>query len=273
MATCDIGFWCPSGYDFEVATPPYLQRFVLPVVATPRQRLDNLDVYWPDGRPAEPTPAIVFVHGGPIPADLQPRPRDWPVYVGYGSLAASSGVVGVTLDHRLYSVADYPAAADDIAAAVERARALPGIDPDRVALWFFSGGGPLTADWLARPPVWLRCLAATYPLLAPPPGWDLGARFHPVESVRTVGALPILLTRVGRERPQIAAAVEAFVAAAELHRARLTVIDVPEGQHSFDTLDHDEASRLAVRQAMDWVVTALRTGTNSQCRSGARAHA
>lgn len=242
-----------------MAAPPYLQPFVLPVAEAQRQREGNLDVYWPDASKAGLTPAVIFIHGGPIAADLRRSPRDWPVYVGYGSLAASHGVVGVTFDHRLHSVAGYPAAADDVGSAVERARALPGVDPDRVALWFFSGGGPLTADWLSAPPAWLRCLAATYPVLAPLPGRDPGARFHPVEAVRTAGALPILLTRVGRERPEIAATVEAFTAQAALHRARLTVIDIPEGQHGFDTLDHNESSRSAVLQAMTWVITALQT--------------
>lgn len=242
-----------------MATPPYLQPFVLPVAEAQRQREGNLDVYWPDAAHGELTPAVLFVHGGPVPADLRPSPRDWPVYVGYGSLAASQGVVGVTFDHRLHSVASYPAAADDVGSAVDRARALPGVDPDRVALWFFSGGGPLTADWLAEPPAWLRCLAVTYPVLAPLPGRDPGVRFHPVEAVRTAGTLPILLTRVGRERPGIAATVDAFTTQARLYGARLTVIDVPEGQHGFDTVDHNESSRSAVHQAMTWVVTTLRS--------------
>jgi hypothetical protein len=112
---------------------------------------------------------------------------------------------------------------------------------------------------LARPaPAWLRCLAATYPVLAPRPGLDPGRRFHPAEALRMTGALPILLTRVGRESPGIAATVGAFRTQAEILGGRLTVIDVPEGQHSFDTLDHNETSRSAVRQAMAWVVTALR---------------
>jgi dienelactone hydrolase len=166
--------------------------------------------------------------------------------------------VGVTVDHRLHSPADYPAAAAGVAAAVERARALPGVDPGRVALWFFSGGGLLTSDWLSAPPPWLRCLAATYPLLAPLPGWEVDGRFRPVEALRSTGTLPILLTRVGRERPEIAATVEAFVTEAEKRHAELTVIDVPDGQHSFDILDHNESSRAAVRQAMTWVSASLR---------------
>jgi acetyl esterase/lipase len=227
------------------------------VAETDRRREGNLDSYWPAGSGSESRPLIVFVHGGPIPEDLRPTPRDWPVYLGYGGLAASRGVVGVTFDHRLHSDAAFPAAADDVSCAVQRARALAGVDADRVALWFFSGGGLLAANWLSEPPPWLRCIALTYPVLAPPPGLDIDARYRPVDAVRSAGPLPILLTRVGRERPQIAATVEAFAAEADIHQARLTVIDVPEGQHGFDTLDHDDTSRMAVNQAMTWVVAAL----------------
>jgi dienelactone hydrolase len=235
-----------------------MQPFVLPVTESPRQRDENIDVYWPTDSGGGKPPVVVFVHGGPVPAEQRPTPRDWPVYIGYGSLAASHGIVGVTVDHRLHSLADYPVAAEDVASAVGRARALPGVNADRVALWFFSGGGLLTTDWLAEPPPWLRCVAATYPLLAPLPGWEVDERFRPVDAVHAARSLPILLTRVGRERPVVAETVQAFVAEAEQSRAGLTVIDVPEGQHAFDILDHNEGSRAAVRQAMDWVAKALR---------------
>jgi acetyl esterase/lipase len=226
------------------------------VAETEKRREGNLDSYWPADTGFGSKPVIVFVHGG-VPEDARPTPRDWPVYLGYGALAASRGVVGVTFDHRLQSMAAFPAAADDISSAVDRARALAGVDADRVALWFFSAGGLLAADWLSEPPPWLRCIALTYPVLAPPPGLDIDSRFRPVDALRNAGLLPILLTRVGRERPEITATVEAFTAEADIHQARLTVIDVPQGQHGFDTLDHDETSRAAVNQAMTWVVAAL----------------
>lgn len=235
-----------------------MQPFVLPVAEFPRQRDGHVDIYRPADSDAEKPPIVVFVHGGPVPADQRPTPRDWPVYVGYGSLAASHGLVGATVDHRFHSVTDYPAAADDVASAVERARALPGVDADRVALWFFSGGGLLSSDWLAAPPQWLRCVAASYPLLAPLPGWEVDERFRPVDAVGSAGTLPVLLTRVGLERPEIAATVQAFVAEAERCSADLTVIDVPEGHHAFDILDHNDGSRAAVTQAMTWVAETLR---------------
>jgi acetyl esterase/lipase len=243
--------------DPDVAQSPFLQPFVLAIPEARRRREGIIDVYMPLGRERLPRPAIVFVHGGPLPPDLQPKPRDWPVFTGYGSFAASRGMVGVTVDHRLHSLADHSTAADDVASAVAQARALEEVNSDRVALWFFSGGGLLSADWLAQPPPWLRCIAATYPLLAPLPGWDVDTRFRPVEAVRTAGSVPILLTRVGREHPEIAATVEAFTASAELHEVAIDVIDVPDGQHSFDILDHTDSSRAAVTEAMTRVTAAL----------------
>ena len=240
-----------------MADLPFLQPFVLPIAEARRRREGIIDVYTPAERERLGRPAIVFVHGGPLPPELQPGPRDWPVFIGYGSLAASRGMVGVTVEHRLHSPVDYSTAADDVTSAVTQARALDEVDPDRVALWFFSGGGLLSADWLAQPPPWLRCIAASYPLLAPLPGWDVDACFRPVEAVRTAGSVPIVLTRVGREGPEIAATVEAFTASAERHEVAIDVIDVPDGQHSFDILDHTDSSRAAVSEAMTRVTTAL----------------
>jgi acetyl esterase/lipase len=230
-------------------TQPFLQPFVLEVSDVDRTRRGSVDVY--GGGAGERRPAVVFVPGGPLPPELRPTPRDWPVYVGYGSLAAGTGLVGVTVDHRLHSPADYPTAAADVAAAVEQVRALPEVDAERVALWFFSGGGLLSADWLAEPPAWLRCVALTYPLLAPMPGWDVDPRFRPAAAS---AELPVLLTRVGLERPEVAATVAEFVVAAD----QVEIIDVPDGQHGFDMLDHTEDSRDAVRAAMSWVAAALR---------------
>ncbi|GAA3455105.1 hypothetical protein [Dactylosporangium matsuzakiense] len=172
-------------------------------------------------------------------------------------------------DHPLYSPHAYPRAAAQVREAVDRAREHPRVDGDRIALWFFSGGGPLCSDWLRDPPSWLRCVALTYPRLGGP---DLEPSFQPTAAVRDVGAaaaagvagamrangLPIVLTRVGLERPDIAVTVTQFVAEARIAEANLTIIDVPAGQHAFDTLDDTDASRQAITQATDHVLAALR---------------
>ncbi|HEX4362787.1 MAG TPA: hypothetical protein VH141_34975, partial [Pseudonocardia sp.] len=217
--------------------PLYLHPFVLPTDPSTRRREGAIDVYPPLEPGDGPRPVVVFVHGGPLPPEVAPRPRDWPVFHGYGALAAAAGLAGVTLDHRLYTFADYATAALDVAAAVEQARGLAGVDPDRVALWIFSGGGPLAADYLNAPPPWLRCLALTYPLLGCPPEFDAEGRFNAVDAVATAPDLPILLTRVGHEFPDLARIQDSFVDTATAAGATLDVIDVPNGQHGFDNQD------------------------------------
>ncbi|MEU1373591.1 alpha/beta fold hydrolase [Streptomyces triculaminicus] len=230
--------------------PPAHQRtFLIDVPERPRERTGHVDLYLPDAD--GPRPAVVFVHGGPVPAGVEPTPRDWPAFVGYGRYTAGLGAVGVTLDHRLHDITDYERAAEDVAAAVELVRADPRVDADRVALWFFSGGGPLSAHWLSAPPPWLRCVAATYPILAPLPNWGMGdSRFRPAAALPAAGRLPVVLTRVELERPEIAATIEEFLAAATACAADVEVIDVPLGHHGFETLDHTDAARHALDTAV-----------------------
>lgn len=229
--------------------PAHLRPFPLEAPRLPRERTGNVDLYAPEAE--GPRPAVVFVHGGPVPAGVVPTPRDWPVLQGYARYAAAEGAVGATLDHRLHAMADYPRAAADVAAAVEQVRADPRVDADRVALWFFSGGSLISADWLRRPPAWLRCLAASYPVLVPLPGWGpVDGRFRPADAVAGAGTLPVVLTRVGRESSGIAATVEEFLEASAACGADVEVVDVPNGRHSFETLDPTEESREAVRRAM-----------------------
>jgi acetyl esterase/lipase len=238
--------------------PAHLRPFILDVPEAPRERTGRVDLHLPaaDG----PRPAVVFVHGGPVPPGTRPTPRDWPAFTGYARYAASLGAVGVTVDHRLHDIADYGRAAEDVAEAVELARADPRVDGERVALWFFSGGGLLSADWLAKPPPWLRCVAATYPLLSPPPGWPVDdARFRPADAVRTAGRLPVVLTRVELELPELATTAEEFLAAAEDCGADVEVIDVPGGHHGFETIDRTDRARRAVDRAVRSVLGHLRS--------------
>ncbi|MER8193336.1 alpha/beta fold hydrolase [Streptomyces microflavus] len=236
--------------------PGHLRPFLLDLPERPRERTGNTDLYLPGG--TGPHPAVVFVHGGPVPAGARPTPRDWPTLKGYARYVAGRGAVGVTVDHRLHAVTDYERAAEDVTAAVERVRADPRVDGDRIALWFFSGGGPLTADWLAAPPAWLRCLVADYPIMAPLPNWGMtGARFHPVRAVARAGRLPIVLVRAGREMAEIAATVEEFLTEAERCGANVEVVDVPDGRHGFETLDPTDDSRAAVHRAVGAVLAHL----------------
>ncbi|MEV6881578.1 alpha/beta hydrolase [Streptomyces sp. NPDC051135] len=250
----------------DVAGPAHLKPFLMDTPDVPRERHGNVDLYLPEA--GGPRPAVVLVHGGPVPADARPTPREWPALTGYARCVAGEGAVGVLLDHRLHDLGDYERAAADVAAAVELARADPRVDGDRIALWFFSGGGLIAADWLDAPPAWLRCLAATYPVLAPLPNWGLSeARLRPARAVANAGGLPVVLTRVGREMPEIAVTVEEFLAAAKDCGADVEVIDVPNGHHGFETIDLTDESRTAVRHALRTVLAhAFGTGAGAGTR-------
>jgi pimeloyl-ACP methyl ester carboxylesterase len=253
--------------------PGHLRPFLMDVPERRRERIGRVDLHLPDGVPEHvsddlsdgrsetegPWPAVVFVHGGPVHPDARPTPRDWPGFLGYARYVAGMGAVGVTLDHRLHDLADYGRAAEDIAEAVALVRADPRVDEDRVALWFFSAGGLLSADWLAAPPPWLRCVAATYPILAPLPNWALvDSRFSPAVAVRTAGRLPVVLTRVELERAEIAATIEEFLTAAKQYDADVEVVEVPLGHHGFETIDHTEEASRAVEHAVRSVLGHLR---------------
>ena len=240
------------------ARPAHLRPFLLDPPERPRERSGRVDLHLPDGE--GPHPAVVFVHGGPVPEHAEPTPRDWPTFLGYARLAARLGAMGATVDHRLHDLGDFARAARDVEDAVALVRAHPRVDAGRVALWFFSTGGLLSADWLAAPPPWLRCLALTYPLLSPPPGWGVEPRFHPARTVRTAGRLPVVLTRVGREQPEFAATVAGFLAAAQDAGVRVEVVDAPSAPHGFETADHSPEARAAVDSAARTVLAQLLPG-------------
>ncbi|MFE1902887.1 dienelactone hydrolase family protein [Streptomyces gardneri] len=242
--------------------PTHLLPFLLDPPEASRERRGRVDLHLPDADDLgdRPRPAVVFVHGGPIAPDQRPTPRDSPFFLGYGRYAASLGVVGVTVDHRLHGLADYPRAAEDLAEAVGLVRADPRVDGDRVALWFFSTGALLAADWLAAPPSWLRCVAANYPAFAPLPGWGgVEARFRPVDVLGPESAaVPVVLTRAGREHPAFAATVQDFLDAAAENGVEVDLVDVPLGHHGFELTDPTDASRAAVERAMRSVLRRLR---------------
>jgi len=104
---------------------------------------------------------------------LRTEPKEWGVFISYGQLAAASGWVGVTFNHRFYAldrVRDAQADVDDLIAYVRANATTLGIDPDRLTLWAVSGGGLLLSHALRDTPPYLRCLIAYYALLDMPPG-------------------------------------------------------------------------------------------------------
>jgi dienelactone hydrolase len=229
--------------------------FVLPTPDVARETHEGLELYLPSA--IEPVPAVLLIHGVPYSAEGRPLPSKWNIYRGYASQLADQGCVAVAVDHSPDGRPDDDRSNAALARAIEAIRAHPRVDGERVALWFFSGSGPLAASFLQSPPEWLRCLALTYPVLGDS-GLVSVRGLHPVEAATGARGLPVVMTVVGRELADVAPTQPPFIDAARAAGVRLEVIEVPNGRHGFDVLDHTEESRGAVRAGLDAVSTSVR---------------
>lgn len=225
----------------------------------PLDRGDH-DLYLPahGGRP----PVVVLVHGlFPEPPPVSPRRT--PFFRAYAAQLAQRGTAAVVFDHELTGGLRYPEAAATLERTLATVRADSAVDGDSVAVWFFSGGGPLAYPVLTGEHDWLRCVALTYPLLPTEdiPGWPSLA-----DAVAGLGRTPMVLTVVEHEIPDFVAGQRALLAAPP---GGLTTIEVPAAEHGFDTGPDTERGRAAVVQALDAVAGHL-LGSSRQAAAPSR---
>ncbi|MGY1857608.1 dienelactone hydrolase family protein [Modestobacter sp. SYSU DS0290] len=201
----------------------------------------DFDLYLPEqsGRP----PVVVLVHG--LFEQAPPvSPRRTPFFRAYAAQLVQRGMAAAVFDHELTGGMRYPEAAATLDSVLSAVRVSSEVDGDRVAVWFFSGGGPLAYPLLAAGHDWLRCAALTYPLLPTEdvPGWPSLA-----DALHGLGDTPLVLTLVEHELPAFVAGQQAL---REARPAGLTTIDVPAAQHGFDTGPDTEHGRAAVHRAL-----------------------
>jgi acetyl esterase/lipase len=223
-----------------------------------------MDVYVPRTAPSSARlPAIVFIPGGPIPPEML-APREWGFFISYGELAVASGLVGVVFNHRLHAPTDYETAQADVTAAVDYVRKHAddlGIDPDRLALWAFSGGGPLLSECLRTSPPYVRCLVAFYAVMdlrrfvgpdADAARLERAARLSP--AVQVAGTrTPIFVARAGLDTAGLNESIDTFVSQALSANVSLDVANHPAGHHAFDVLDDNVRSREIIARALEFV--------------------
>ena len=230
----------------------------------------KMDVYSPPGagRGAR-RPAVFFIHGGRVPPNLLTTPKDWGAFVSFGRLAAASGFVGVTFNHRFYaweSLGDSQADVTDAVAYVREHADELGVDRDRVVLWAVSAGGIFLSRPLRDAPPYVRCLVAYYPELdlqgeraaAPASVSDETLReYSPVYQLGRggKGAPPIFIARAGLDDADLNAGVDRFVQAALSKNVTLDVVNHATGHHAFDTEDDNDRSREIIRQTVAFIRT------------------
>ena len=234
----------------------------------------GMDVYLPaDRKPGARLPAVLFVHGGPIPDDLPVAAKDLGQYTSYGRLMASSGLAAVTFTNRFTSTEMLPKAGEDVIDAVayvrEHADEL-SVDSDRFCVWAVSAGSLFIAPMLRERPAFLRCAVLYYGVMDPAALEEVGMTGVPeffvdeYDATEDIAAsedtLPRLIVgRAGQDRAPFNRALDRFVAAGLKANAPLDLMNHPEGQHAFDPLDDNERSQEIIRWTLEIVQSTLPT--------------
>jgi acetyl esterase len=133
-ALVTVGFALPAGAQAGVN----VKRDVI-FRTVDREQL-TLDVYKP-AKKGKDRPAVVIIHGGAW------RMGDKALFAEQGNRLAERGFVAFSVNYRLAPAHPYPAAVDDVEAAVEWVRKHAkeyGVDPDRIGALGGSAGAHLT---------------------------------------------------------------------------------------------------------------------------------
>jgi acetyl esterase/lipase len=219
----------------------------------------KLDIYMPPNLATnDRRPAVFFIHGGPLGAHPSPRAKEWPIFKSYGRLMAALGFAGITLDHRYVSSSskDMETSFSDVEAAIQYVRANATsyhVDPDRIALWAFSGGGPHISIGLRGNTPYIRCLVSYYGILDPTSSTantgetpQAMVKYSPVDYLLKPNEfLPsVLIARAGLERTAgLNSSVDRFVSRMLALGGDVNLLVHPFGRHGFDGSDNDDQSR------------------------------
>lgn len=233
----------------------------------------KLDVYLPaKTSPDRRHPAVVFVHGGPLPPGQAgtglSKLKEWRLFRDWGKTAAALGWVGVVPNHRYTSIDGLATSASDLDSIFAYLRANAetlALAPDRVAIWLFSGAGPHLASVLEGHWPEVRCTVAYYPVLdfaaframgREAPSAEIASRFDPAARLRPE-APPLLLVRAGLDNSALLASMDAFITAALARGPALDVLTHPTGRHGFDFLDDQPRTHEVVERTFSFLGSCL----------------
>jgi acetyl esterase/lipase len=217
------------------------------------------DIYYPpDFQPGERRPAVLFIHG-----NAQLGLKEQGQYLSWGRLAALSGLIGVTFDHR--SSSEYTPASpgvqdvDTLVRYIRENAAALGIDPDRLGIWACSAGVPRGVRAAMHQAPYVRAIALYYGFL------DLGddpaqqelAALHYLQTAPQAIA-PLLVAKAGKDRPDINTSIDTFMAEASWRNLNVELLVHEQGQHGFDVRNDNNRSRAIIRRTLEFFQQHLR---------------
>lgn len=231
-----------------------------------------VDIYRAPDAGSQALPAVVFVHGDGVPERLRGA-RNWGQYVSWGQLVAASGMAGVVFNHRSSMghtrMQDPDQDVRDLIQHIRTNAQTYGIDPNRLAVWTCSAGGPFGVRVVTRGQHdYIRCTVAYYalmdllhlketipPLLDDTTIRDYSATYCLDEVPETIA--PMLIAKAALDAPHFNQAIDRFVAKAESQQVPIELHVHPNGQHGFDIFDNDETSHKIIKRTLDFLTEHL----------------
>lgn len=227
---------------------------------------NRADIYLP-ANTKQKRPAIIFIHGGPIPKDLPPA-KDWGFFQSYGALVTGAGFAGVTFNHSFNSLNDLQSSNDDIQAAVSFIRSNAdkyAIDKDNICLWFYSGSGSFVAPFLKQQPQWLKCMVIYYGILGPKVLEEMGQTFaeNQHENLKPLPLLKsklkptwrpaIFIAEAGEDKAELNLGLQRFSKTAKDNAWPVEYWSHTTGPHGFDLIKDDQRSREIILTTLDFL--------------------
>lgn len=227
----------------------------------------RLDVYRPAlGTQNARLPGVFIIPSGPLKLFETHPPKEWENVISWARLFAASGLGGITVNHRFFDVRHLPLAGHDVRDAAyfvhTHARKF-SLDPNRLCLLAFWGGGVLISFALRECPKFLKCLVLYSPLLdirgmkryqkALPD--HVRDAYSPTQCMRAANRLtpPIFLARAGLDSKHLTATIDAFLANATQCGAPVEVMCHETGHHAFEIRDDDARSHAIIERTITFV--------------------
>lgn len=241
----------------------------------------KMDIFQPPNlNPNDKLPAVLYIHGGTLPPDYPVMPKSWEVYITHGRLIAASGMVGVTFNHRYYGVdkKNLDNSFSDVRDAIKYVRENAekyNINPDRICLWGFSGGGSHLSVALQDKMEYVRCIVSYYGVMnlkslisGGRNNLDWMTGYAPVDYLifDNYKIPPFFIGRAGLDSPAINATIDAFIAKALEMNIDIETANHPGGVHGFDVFNDDRRTREILEDTISFIkrnIFAERTGDES----------